>query len=634
MDNLLVATEADVRQAITLLNRDKLGRATFLPLDLLKTEPIKSALRQRLQQEPGVLGIASELVLYPETAKQAFSYLLGRIAIVDNLDIGLGLIHGGNYNLRLVTKEGEVLLPQGAITGGKRQQEGSILKRKARRQALVLELERVKVEEQSGEALLNQTIEAEKLLKDQVASWQRRQQEVSYRMNLLAEEQTQTQQQIKQQIEHREGINWQKRLLHQDIERRRLEIIEWDTELQQSSQVEETTQTELEACKREMDELLRRVAVDREKINTQEAIVKARERELAAYSKSRQQIETLYQSTLANCQQQEEKIALLSEQKVQYEQQLKSLAHEIAVKDRDQQRFDEEEIAMQKQVREFNTGAAALLKRLNLARFESEKLQERTRQYELRLARQETEFNLFDQQLTEEDKSTPLELLSDKKLRDMRLREAALSVQLEQIGLVDPGSVEEFKVTGERYALLSSQHQDLTKARQSLAKLAKDSEQLMQGRFGDFLVEANASFSQTFIEIFGGGEAALTLLADDEDGGVELLVKMPGKKRQSLNMLSGGERSLTCIALIFSLLRLKPVPFCLLDEIDAALDEVNLQRFASFIRQLAQDRQFIIISHRQGTIEIANTLYGVTMPQGGVSTVLSMQMPESNQMVS
>ncbi|MGE5381296.1 MAG: chromosome segregation protein SMC [Methylocystaceae bacterium] len=634
LENLIVNSETDARQGIEMLKREKSGRATFLPLEILKTEPLKPALVKRMQQEPGVLGIASDLVNYPPAADKAFTYLLGRVVIVDTLENGLRLLRETSYNLRLVTREGEVLLPQGAITGGKRQHDASVLKRKAQRQLLSKELEQIKLKEQNLQLTATQLLADEKQLRDKTAAWQQRDQEINYRITRLAEEIQQIAQQIKQATDRLNEIKWQRRLLDQDIDRREQAIQEQEEEVQLSVQAETATQTELEACQQRNDELWRQVEVGREKINTQEAMVQAGERELATLRHTEEQYRAMYENLLTNNRQQEQRITSLTEQKRNYENQIAQLAKDSARKETEQLKLSEQEQLMQNQLQVFNNQASVLLNQLNTARFEMEKLQEKRRQYELRLARQETEFQLFDQQLPDEEKNEPVAVLSEKKLRELRHEEARLNKVLDEIGPVDPGSVDEFKLTSERFSLLSTQHHDLTKARQSLIKLVKDSEQIMQGRFSEFLSEATASFNQTFTDIFGGGEASLQLLEDDEgSGGVELQVKMPGKKRQSLNMLSGGERALTCIALIFSLLRLKPVPFCLLDEIDAALDEVNLQRFAHFIRQLAEEIQFIIISHRQGTIEIAHTLYGVTMPQGGISTVISMQMQEAEQLV-
>ena len=160
-----------------------------------------------------------------------------------------------------------------------------------------------------------------------------------------------------------------------------------------------------------------------------------------------------------------------------------------------------------------------------------------------------------------------------------------------------------------------------------------ETEKTMSTNFSEFMAKANASFRHTFQEIFDGGDASLEIeSADDLAAGVDLVVKMPGKRSQSLNLLSGGERALTCIAFIFALLRIKPSPFCLLDEIDASLDEANLQRFAGFLNRMARDTQFIVITHRPATIEAGGNIYGITMPQEGISSVLSIQTEDARSM--
>jgi chromosome segregation protein len=217
------------------------------------------------------------------------------------------------------------------------------------------------------------------------------------------------------------------------------------------------------------------------------------------------------------------------------------------------------------------------------------------------------------------------------ELRRSRQEVELIKQEIEQLGPVDLESISEYRELNSRLEFLQQQSSDILEAREALEKLLLETEKIMAKNFSQFLILANESFKRTCQEIFGGGEAGLILEKDGEymSAGVDIEIKMPGKRNQSLNLLSGGERALTCIAFIFSLLRLRPAPFCLLDEIDAALDETNLSRFTKFLKNMAKEIQFIIITHRQSTIEAGSSLFGVTMPQEGVSAVLSLNLEES-----
>jgi chromosome segregation protein len=205
---------------------------------------------------------------------------------------------------------------------------------------------------------------------------------------------------------------------------------------------------------------------------------------------------------------------------------------------------------------------------------------------------------------------------------------------LSQVGPVDPESIREYDEIQERFDFLDNQYRDLLQARESLHNLLGETEKIMVKNFSHFLQLANESFNRTFKEVFGGGDACLRLESGKErlEAGVDIEVKLPGKRAQLLGLLSGGERALTCLAFIFSLLRLRPVPFCLLDEIDASLDEINLTRFAHFLQGMAEKTQLIVITHRQAVIEMGVNIYGVTMPEKGVSSILTLNLREAESL--
>jgi chromosome segregation protein len=259
--------------------------------------------------------------------------------------------------------------------------------------------------------------------------------------------------------------------------------------------------------------------------------------------------------------------------------------------------------------------------------------QEHIRTIEVKVVRLETEIEGLQAQWREnyeaEDPAAGEYAYSSRQMREFRMRIESLKTQLALLGSIDIDSIKEYDEIESRYDFLQWQTGDLLAAKVSLENLLQETEKIMTQNFAQFMSLADASFSRTFVEIFNGGEASLKIESvGDLAAGVDIVVKMPGKRSQALDLLSGGERALTCIAFIFSLLRLKPAPFCLLDEIDASLDETNLVRFADFLQGMARETQFIVITHRQATIEVGNNIYGITMPQEGISAVLSLHCDE------
>ena len=258
-----------------------------------------------------------------------------------------------------------------------------------------------------------------------------------------------------------------------------------------------------------------------------------------------------------------------------------------------------------------------------------EERQDQLRALEMKSVRLETELEalltLWQEKYESEDFAAYVSNLTSRQIRDNRMRIEELRSQIELLGPIDIDSIKEYDDIKVRYDFLHQQTGDLSAAKISLQNLLQETEKIMANNFSGFLTLADESFSKTFMEIFNGGEASLNIESvNDLAAGVDIVVKMPGKRSQSLNLLSGGERALTCIAFIFALLRLKPAPFCLLDEIDASLDETNLIRFADFLKRMSNDTQFIVITHRQATIEAGSNIYGITMPQEGISSVLSI----------
>ena len=264
---------------------------------------------------------------------------------------------------------------------------------------------------------------------------------------------------------------------------------------------------------------------------------------------------------------------------------------------------------------------AASTQKLHLA--EMEKVRQET-EYETALEQIATTYNIT---LAEAKDSTLLLDLSDSALKKM---ESGLTHAIEELGPINAGAIEEYKTVSERYEFLNAQYNDLYEAKERLEEVISDINANMSKRFKESLTKINSYFAETYKNLFGGGMASLELQNPDNvlDSGIEIVVQPPGKKLQSLFLLSGGERSLTVIALLFALLSYQPAPFCILDEIDAALDEANIDRFSAFLAEYAKKTQFIIITHRKGVMEAADVLHGITMEESGISRLISVKLEE------
>jgi chromosome segregation protein len=392
---------------------------------------------------------------------------------------------------------------------------------------------------------------------------------------------------------------------------------------------------QMEEIKEKLEIQRRDFEVRKERYSSQQEGLFMKKKELVKLDNHVQQIHKVKESYLASLTEAQDLMIRLQEEINKQKAVIENRETEIQIRKKELKKTGEELASLQEKEKRRQTFVQDLRTRINPIEKELSAIEESQHLLEMRIVRMDTEREALLSRWREKfgaeewDQAEPL--LSTAVAREKKRRIEFLSEQIRSLGTVDLDSIKEYVQLRERHDFLLAQANDLKEARDSLQRLLKDTERLMSKGFMDFLVQADESFRRTFIEIFGGGEAELVIgnAEDSFSTGVDIVVKMPGKRMQPLNLLSGGERALTCIAFILALLRLKPTPFCLLDEIDAALDETNLQRFSSFIKGMSGEMQFIVITHRQATIEAGEKIYGVTMPQEGVSSVLSLSFEDA-----
>ena len=631
VQNVVTSDTDTAKHAIEFLKRERAGRVTFLPLSELVAHRPQNGPELR---EPGILGYASTLVGVEPQYQKIADFLLGRTLVADTLEHGLALAKKQGYRSRIVTLEGELLNPGGSLSGGSRpHKEAGFLSRSGEIREL----------EQKLAGLQHDLPE----LRDRAAALQDQQESCAAELH-------KTEEALQQMMVHQAELRVSQDKLQADIQERQagLKELQKQAEAQQSSfaaaqkkrieaahalQAMETAQAELQkklaAAEDELDDMeqdaedlakfvqdcsLKKVVLEQETLRCHERLL-LRQRELARTQ------ETIAKSVQEQ-QELEEGLRTGGQRLQELQEQSRELQTAYDAGASEQKKLYEDKMAglveSQNNDKAARTAAAAL-----------NRLQQKL--HELELAMTEVQFR---QGQCEESLREEYGLTTEQAaLRVLSLSEAALkdkmqelNAELEDLGQVNPNAVTEYEEAQKRHEFMQKQSEDLIKARENLVNILHEMDVTMARQFKSAFVKIDEYFRDIFQKLFGGGSAEL-LLTDERnvlESGVEILVQLPEKKRQNLTALSGGERALTVIALLFSFLRYKPSPFSVLDEIDAPLDEANISRFCSFLRDFSENTQFIVVTHRKGTMEAADVMYGVTIEDAGVSKVISVRLDE------
>lgn len=634
LQNVVASTEDAARRAIEHLKRHNAGRATFLPLDAVRPRPRRDV-ELRAAQMPGAVGFAADLVTFDQGLENVVQSLLGSILIVENLEQAIEIARRCQHQIRMVTLEGDVLMPGGSLSGGSRNQQGAGLLGRQREMNALSERQSVLAQE----------------LKDLAQQQQALQQRT---------------QRMQQELKVTEDALRQLHLKLQELDSRKRSVAAVLSNWQEQHE-------QLQAACTSAAEARMRYADDLNKTEAQLAIAgQAEAEQLAELERLRSQSagEAERRMQLLTCSHQAElQLTQLREQAASLEREVESLAL--------RQQDCAEQAAANEQEIERNTSAlqrdqAALAEKLaektdheRLLKLEQDSFAEkqkvlqqlqqivednrqqirqqreqldqlRTQLYtvELRLSRSESDRDALLARLEKEHGVVEREglhsTLSSRGQGESALGE--LQERLLNLGPVRVGSIQELERLQERVGFLNAQQTDLVKSRSGLEQIIVDIDELMSRKFADTFVEVCKTFQRLFKELFGGGESDLRLVNPDQplDTGIDIIVQPPGKKLQNINLLSGGEKALTAIALLSAVLEIKPTPFCILDEIDAALDDANIRRFMQVVQRLAVNTQFIIITHSKETMLAADTLYGITMPEQGISRLFSVKLEDGN----
>ena len=628
LQNIVTDTEEDAKKLVEHLRKNNLGRASFLPITAVKGKKLEKV----KGKENGVIGIASDLIQYSKKYEQIILSLLGRTLVVDNMETAIKVAKQNGYSFRIITIQGDVINPSGAITGGSVSKKTvNILGRGRETQKLEKEIKNLETKiskleeekqkyEESIEDILEGATSLEKELqeidityateKQKLVSIEENIAKIEQRLNKLKEEQNNLEQEKEISIKNKEKTEEEIKQLTGETEKL-TNIINEFAELNKDNQKQVDDLnfdiTNLKISVSSFDESQTSIEEIEERIKAEiENNKKGIENKKSQIEQSKQENFNLEKSI----EEIKEKIECIKEKVKNSGSKIEELKQERVEKNQKLLTQEEEVTTKFKMIEELKAQIVKI---------------------DVKKTKIEDDINGIINKMWEEYELTPNTVKEYKKPENIALTQKKvnnLRKDLRELGSVNIDSIEEYKNMKERYDFMCEQRVDLEDTMSKLRKIISEMTTTMKEQFKTQFEIINKNFVEVFRELFGGGNASLKL--EDEDNilecGIDINVQPPGKKLQNMMLLSGGEKAFTAIALLFAILKINPAPFCVLDEIEAALDDVNVYRFAEYLKKFSGDTQFLVITHRKGTMEAADTVYGVTMEENGISKLLSMKL--------
>ena len=637
VQNIVTKNEQDAKALIEYLKVNRFGRVTFLPMTSVKSRSVPSIVRSNLSMR-GVCGVANELIKYDSEYNGVFSSLLGATVIVDNKDNAIAFSKATGFATRIVTLDGDIISPQGSMTGGSRKQdtvniigrEREIEDLEKRLQVLKKEIENISYEmnetrrksaEKSNElsAKIDEihAIEMEKAKQNElIASYEEQSEELDVKISenevsfmAILDKIDFVERQLEVISMQQKDIDTKKILASENKKQAsddygKLRIVR-DEILQKISELK----IQIESQKNELSNIINEK--DRLYLTVEENEFKSRDI-MIEIQKNNQEIES-YNQCIADIMS-TDKFAASAKQVDDVKQKIEALTEEKKLAQTKMNQADGNKMLLSGEIQRANDKKA---KEENL------------------IVRIDTELENLQNRVWEEYQMTygdaKLVAIADFDYQAGAVECTDIKKKIQRLGNVNLSAIEDIKTISDRYDDLAQQRDDLVKAQDDLKLIISNLTNTMQEKFFDCFSNIRMNFQRIFRELFGGGRADITL-EDEKDAlecGIDIIAEPPGKKLQSITLLSGGEKALTAVAILFSILKLRPMPFCVLDEIEAALDDANVERYAKYLHRYSGDTQFIVITHRKPTMELADALYGVTMEEKGVSKVVSVKLSDA-----
>jgi chromosome segregation protein len=640
MQHIVVETEHHARMAIQYLKQHQSGRATFLPLEVIKGKSIPSSYKEAIQSHPSFIGVAADVIHFEPQYQDVIDHLLGNVIIASDLKGANDIAKQMQYRYRIVTLDGDIVNPGGSMSGGAiKQKTTSLLSRKGELEQLIQKIpemdRQISNVEKQVKTLKTQIVDEEKRLEElRREGEQLRLQEQALKAEYREVELAEANVNERLSLYDREQMNYvneqtsiQQRMdeLKQVICQTEDELARINHELSQLNERKQTEQTSKETLTNEISDLKATLAAKNENYMNCKMSLERVENELKEMQQKRQHYEEdlmLLEQEMTDSHSGEQQLEEAALKKMHDKKETSRL---ISLRRKErlsmQQQLEDVELEVKELKRQYK-GISETMKD------EEVKLNRLDVELDNRLAHLREEYMLSFEAAKQD---YPLTVSVEEARKKVKL----IKMSIEELGTVNLGAIDEYERVSERYQFLMEQKNDLEHAKQTLFQVIQEMDTEMKKRFEQTFTAIRDQFEDVFRALFGGGRAELKL-TDPSDllhTGVEIVAQPPGKKLQNLALLSGGERALTAIALLFSILKVRPVPFCVLDEVEAALDEANVYRFSKFLKQFSKETQFIVITHRKGTMEEADVLYGVTMQESGVSKMVSVRLEETNDLV-
>lgn len=627
LQNLVTVSSEDAKKAIAYLKANKAGKVTFLPLNTIQCKPFE--LPQKYNNAPGIIGMGYELIKYDHKFTAVARYLLGRVLIVEDLNKGLFFAKEFNYSLKIVSLDGQVVMPGGSITGGfVKTSSNNLLSRKSEIANLLKEKGPLERDLKTKNEEFNNLIAIEKALTDKNKGLLQRANDIKDKiqqqgnaLHIINEKISAVKDEIivyENEIELFNNSELENQVLVKDTEKKALEIknqinnltLEIDkiknqskkildqindlVSVQHQVQIEKSVwDQKLNQLKEKVDDYLARIATYKAKMEINEEKLQNNKDEIIKIEKTIEQLGFKVNKLL-------KKREIILEIKKQLIENKDFLANKLIIHEK-----------IQTQV---NSVYQEISKK----------------QHQLELERARVEANLDSITSIMEEKFSGSFIPMEIDIKNYKLELEKLKGEIAAIGQVNIGAIEHYQKLTERINFLQNQKEDLLKGKEALEKVIREIDSIIEERFSQSFAKVSQEFSAIFRYLFGGGSASIYVTNEDDllNTGIDIEAQPPGKKLQNITLLSGGEKALTAIALLFAFLKVKPSPFCVLDEIETSLDEANEQRFSQFLRELSNSTQFLIVSHRQNTMMVADNLYGITTEEPGVSKVVSVKLSD------
>ena len=630
LQNIVTDTEEDAKRLIEHLRKNNLGRASFLPITSVKGKKLENIKGKKI----GVVGIASDLVSFDRKYEQIILNLLGRTVVVDNMQNAINIAKENNYSFRIITVEGDIINPSGAITGGSvAKKTVNILGRSREIESLEKEIKKIKSKIENLEKEKEEYINSSEVIIEQVQGLEKQLQEtdITYatgkqRVSSIDENIQTIQKRIEKLKEESSKIEEKQK----EIQTQKQENEKQIEHMKEQNEEDQKIIDEFSNSNKESQEYIDNLNLD---ITNLKISVSSFNESEVSIQEMTDMLKTEIETHTKNKENKNKQIEKAKEENIQLKaeientkQEIEKVKEQVANSGENIEKLKQERIQKNEKLTEKETEQTSEFKTI-------EDLKAQITKLEVKKTKTEEDITDIINKMWEEYQLTPNNVKDYQKPENIALTQRKvneLRTDIRELGSVNVDSIEEYKNLKERYDFMCEQRLDLENTMSKLRKIIQEMLETMKQQFKEKFEIINKNFGEVFKELFGGGMAEVSLTDEENilECGIDITVQPPGKKLQNMTLLSGGEKAFTAIALLFAILKINPAPFCVLDEIEAALDDVNVYRYAEYLKKFSKETQFLIITHRKGTMEAADTVYGVTMEEKGISKLLSMKLKQ------